>query len=77
MCWRSVCVCESPFLFRKKVEFAPGMHVELKCFLIKKPLCKILIGSSLKHIKNELNQYSKIVHINTDEHTCRVEMHWS
>lgn len=61
----------------KKVEFAPGMHVELKCFLIKKPLCKILIGSALKHIKNELNQYSKIVHINTDEHTCRVEIHWS
>lgn len=59
---------------RKKVEFAPGMHVELKCFLIKKPL---LIGSALKHIKNELNQYSKIVHINTDEHTCRVEMHCS
>lgn len=42
---------EPPSSSGKKIEFAPGMHVKLKCFLIKKLLCKILIGSALKHIK--------------------------
>lgn len=58
----------------KKVEFVFGMYVELKCFLIKK---FFLIGSVLKYIKNELNQYFKIVYINMDEYICCVEMYCS